>query len=1140
LLLELARHPAFQAAATTARFGRSDKLLLSGILPQARALYAVLLRHATDKTLLLITDTNRQAEDLAEAADTFYRMLSTERQRGPVVVPAYDVDPYEGLSPHPDLGEKRAIGLWRLAAESAAGAGRTPLVIAPVGAALWKTGPPEYYRGLCCQLTRGEEMALDLVAGDLDRLGYLRQEPVEMVGQYSVRGGILDAFGPDSPRPVRIEFFGDQVESIRQFDIETQRSVLAVDETRLLALTEHAAPQDGGEPGWEFSPRPGPPRAGSILDMLPEAVVVYDERAKVAAAAESLWERLEAGHARARESRRDAAPPHEYCWTLEEWRERAARLTEICLEELDLETAAPALHISTRPTTRYQGNMPQCMREIQARIEDGGRTVFFGASAGEVERLADMLNDYGIGFQLGLRDPASAASRYLEEKAYLAGEVSSVTLLEGPVRRGAEFPESKLVIYGSADLFEVSDLVARPPKALSRLSTFLSDFQDLKPGDYLVHVEHGIARYGGVHTIGQDGRAEEFMLLEYADNARLYVPLSRLDLVQKFRAPDGTHPALDRLGGATWGRTKTKIKARMRDMAAELVRLYAERKLAPGFGYSPDSNWQREFEDGFEFTETADQVTALREIKRDMETASPMDRLLCGDVGFGKTEVAMRSAFKTLGDGKQVAVLAPTTVLAFQHFETFKQRFAAFPVKTEMISRFRSAKEIQQILAELADGKVDILIGTHRLLSKDVAFRDLGLLVVDEEQRFGVRHKERLKQMQMGVDVLTLSATPIPRTLHMSLVGLRDMSVIETPPKDRLAIQTVVAPFSDELVRGAVAQELDRSGQVYFLHNRVETIWEMAAKIQTLAPRARIAVGHGQMGERDLEKVMLQFMRHESDVLVCSTIIENGLDIPLANTIIVNRADRFGLSELYQLRGRVGRSNRRAYAYLLVPPDQELTPLARKRLAALKEFSELGAGFKIAALDLELRGAGNLLGGEQHGHIAAVGFEMYCRMMEDAVRELRGEKPVVTGTVTLHLRIDIRIPADYIAEESQRLRTYKRIANLDTEEARRKIREELQDRYGPAPEPVANLLEYAALKLAAEQIRARAIERRGDRVSVEFAPDARVDPGKLAAFVAQTPGAEFTPGGVLKFVAKADSDAATIAAVRDVLLAVRV
>src|SRR5713226_8064364 len=541
-----------------------------------------------------------------------------------------------------------------------------------------------------------------------------------------------------------------------------------------------------------------------------------------------------------------------------------------------------------------------------------------------------------------------------------------------------------------------------------------------------------------------------------------------MDLVQRFRGAGDSSPQLDRMGGATWTRTKTRVKAKMRDMAEELLKLYAGRKLAKGFTFSPDSNWQREFEDAFEFTETRDQRSAIVDIKRDMENAEPMDRLLCGDVGFGKTEVVMRAAFKALGDGKQVAILAPTTVLAFQHFETFKRRFQPFPVRVAMLSRFVPPKELKQVVADIAEGKVDIAIGTHRLLSKDVEFKDLGLVIVDEEQRFGVKHKERLKQLKQTVDVIAMSATPIPRTLHMSLLGLRDMSVIETPPKDRLSIQTVVAPMNPDLIKSALELELNRGGQVYYVHNRVDSIWARAVMIQELVSQARIGVGHGQMGEAELERTMLRFMRHEYDILVSTTIVENGLDIPLANTMIIENAERYGLSELYQLRGRVGRSNRRAYAYLMVPMDTELSEIARKRLAALKEFSDLGAGFKIAALDLELRGAGNLLGGEQHGHINSVGFDMYVRLLEETVKELKGEEVPIEIHATINLGLDIRIPPEYIADEHQRLRAYKKIADAGSAEQVQKVIDELADRYGPSPEAVSNLLKFSLLKSQAQ------------------------------------------------------------------------
>jgi transcription-repair coupling factor (superfamily II helicase) len=569
-------------------------------------------------------------------------------------------------------------------------------------------------------------------------------------------------------------------------------------------------------------------------------------------------------------------------------------------------------------------------------------------------------------------------------------------------------------------------------------------------------------------------------------------------------------------------------------MAEQLLALYAARKTAQGFAFSSDGNWQREFEDAFEFEETQDQNLAIADIKKDLEKPAPMDRLLCGDVGYGKTEVAMRAAFKVIADGKQVAVLAPTTVLAFQHYETFKKRFAAFPANIEMLSRFRTAAEQKKVLAELEAGRVDAVIGTHRLLSKDVQFQDLGLLIIDEEQRFGVAHKERLKEMRKNVDALSLSATPIPRTLHMSLVGLRDMSIIETPPRDRLAIQTSVASFSEELVRKAIETELERDGQVYFIHNRVESIYSLASLVKKLVPKARVVVGHGQLGEKELEQAMLKFVRDEADVLVATTIVENGLDIPRANTILINRADRLGLSELYQLRGRVGRSNQRAYAYLLVPPQTVLSEVARKRLSAMKEFSELGAGFRIAALDLELRGAGNMLGRQQHGHIEAVGFDIYTQMLERAVSKLKGEEAAPELRTTLSLGLDVRIPQDYIPSENLRLRTYKRISSIKTDDEKTDVAKELEDRFGPRPLSVTNLLEYAALKSICERLRISTVERQGNRLAVRFHPETPLDPAALVSVVRSRSGIRLDPSGVLWMELQRGEP--VVAALRNVLL----
>ena len=583
-----------------------------------------------------------------------------------------------------------------------------------------------------------------------------------------------------------------------------------------------------------------------------------------------------------------------------------------------------------------------------------------------------------------------------------------------------------------------------------------------------MHVDHGIGQFVGLKQIAVGDDVKEFLELRYHGDDKLFVPVERLDLIQKYSG--GTRPPLDRLGGTTWERAKTKVKKAMRDMAEELLKLYAARRAVPGHAFSADTHWQEEFEGAFPYELTVDQAAAVTDIKRDMESSMPMDRLLCGDVGYGKTEVAMRAAFKAVMDGKQVAVLAPTTVLAFQHLKTLTERFSAFPTRIDMVSRFRSKQEIAESLEGLRAGRVDIIVGTHRLLSKDVQFRDLGLLVVDEEQRFGVTHKERIKQMRKKVDVLTMTATPIPRTLNMSLVGIRDMSVIETPPRDRLAIQTNVVKFDADVIARAIRTEIARGGQIYFVHNRVESIFSMGNLLQRLVPEARVVIGHGQMNEDVLERAMLDFMAHKFDVLLATTIVENGLDIPNANTIVINRADRYGLSQLYQLRGRVGRSDRPAYAFLLIPPEQSLSPVARKRLAAIKEFSDLGSGFRVAALDLEIRGAGNLLGGQQSGHIDAVGFEMYMKLLEDTIRELKGEDLEDDVRAVVNLKVDFRLDEAYVPDMNQRLTIYRRVAAARTEDEIATIVDEVRDRYGTPPTALLNLADYARIRVLADTI----------------------------------------------------------------------
>ncbi len=1161
--------------------GGTGRRRVSGLTFTARALYLPFFVRAANAPCVIIVADNKAAEALHAAVLSACELTGAIPAESVLRLPAHDVLPFENLSPHPEIQETRAATLWKIATNQAR------LVIAPVEAACMRLFPRDYYRALTLHLKLGEEYMPDMVVEHLLSVGYTKVDVVEMPGQVTLRGGILDVYSPEMDRPVRIDFFGDEIESIRKFDPETQRSSSPLDDALFLPLTETpvtekllaainarltragtaGAALEGGEeptellthvstrtgeatifPGWEFFA----PVAGAnltLLDLLsasgPAAPrVLIEEPAMVKNQGERWWNKVEQRHDRSGIGNL-VRPEDIYLspWDLHD------RLRAFCGADLDQLGAVDVLEadrsdlsevdFATRPTQRFHGSIPALIDALNALMKQEARILLTAPNQGEVERLAGLLQEYHLPYRLGSRSEAHGSANIYSESSYLAGhsiDLRTPVIVKTTIAAGVQILDldkttaSQLIIFGAQDLSDDADVTARPiRRGKSKAAAFISDFRDLAVGDYVVHVEHGISRYCGLRVIEEDsGIPLELMILEFADEAKLYVPLTRLDLIQKYRSSEtGPAPELNKLGTQGWQKTKARVKKAMADMTAELLKLYAQRKAAQGTPFSPDTNMQHEFEDAFDFNETDDQITAIADIKRDMESTQPMDRLLCGDVGYGKTEVAMRAAFKAVQDGKQVAVLTPTTVLSFQHYESFKRRFANFPVNVEMISRFRTPKEQKIILEKAEQGKVDILIGTHRILSKDLKFQDLGLLVVDEEQRFGVRHKERLKQMRAAIDVLSMSATPIPRTLHMSLIGLRDMSVIETPPKDRMAIQTIVAKFDEKL----------------------ETIYDIASKIRELVPQARIVIGHGQLPEAELERVMLAFMNHEYDVLVATSIIENGLDIPLANTILINRADRHGLSELYQLRGRVGRSNRRAYSYLLIPPETELTEIARRRLAALKEFSDLGAGFKIAALDLELRGAGNMLGGEQSGHIEAIGFELYTTMLEEAVRKMKGEEEAPAhATTTINLGISVRIDSDYIPEENQRLRMYKRIAGSQTQAELAEVRDELQDRYGTPPEAVLNLLAAGEIRLRCEQLGISQLDRKRTQIElpnpngnrkqpiksfvemlhVKFAavnagPDelakAAIDPATLMKLVSRNAkrGAQFTPQGTLRW-----------------------
>ncbi len=1143
---------------------------VSGLTNTARSLYIPLLARAAKQPVIVVVADNKAAEALEMTLRAGCELTGAVDPNRVVRLPAHDVLPFENLSPHPDVQEQRAAALFKLAT------GAVSILIAPAEAAALRLFHRDYYASLAVTVRRGEEVDVEVLTGHLASVGYTQMDLVEMPGQFTRRGGILDVYSPEIDRPVRIEFFGDEIDTIRKFDPETQRSQSGLDETQLLPLTETPVTEhllaavharlskqrvqvaEGGTPeeeemaieaeaaggvsvfpGWEFFSSV----AGAehhLLNLLPRSVLFVEEPAMVRNQIDRWWNKVEQRHERSGIG--SLIRPEDIYLRPEVLQGLLESHPGLDLDQLgaidvlDEDNTLGEIAVNSRPTLRFHGSIPALVDQLKNLIAAEQRIVLAAPTQGDVERTASMLREYQVPYRLGSRIVQHGAE--LEEASYLAGDMRVPVIVRTQIASGVSFPDANLVLFGANDMSDDADVAARPEPKKSKTAAFLSDFRDLAIGDYVVHVEHGIAQYQGLKEIVQDGLAVEFMILEFAEQAKLYVPLTRLDLIQKYRSTDtGPAPVLNKLGSQQWVKTKARVKKAMRDMAAELLKLYAQRHTAQGTSFSPDNDFQREFEDSFDYRETDDQLTAISAVKQDMESTTPMDRLLCGDVGYGKTEVAMRAAFKAVQDGKQVAILTPTTVLAFQHFETFKKRFSQFPITVEMISRFRTPKEQKVILEKVETGKVDILIGTHRILSKDIKFQDLGLLVVDEEQRFGVRHKERLKQMRKEIDVLAMSATPIPRTLHMSLVGLRDMSVIETPPKDRMAIQTVVAKFDEKIIRSAIEVELERGGQVYFVHNRVETIYEIASRIQELVPGARVVVGHGQMGEKDLEGVMLAFMHHEFDVLVATTIIENGLDIPLANTIVINRADRHGLSELYQLRGRVGRSNRRAYSYLLIPPERELTDIARRRLAALKEFSDLGAGFKIAALDLELRGAGNMLGGEQSGHIEAVGFELYTSMLEAAVKEMKGEGGEERPSTQLNLGIALRIDESYVAEENQRLRLYKKIAGAENEKAIADLRAEMEDRYGALPDATVYLLEAATLRLECERLGIAQIDRKRTELQIRFTEKAAIDPQHLMRLVARNAkrGAQFTPQGLLKFPLAATRPDDVLLEIRDLL-----
>lgn len=1114
------------------------RIVVPGLKGSSPALFVAELVRAGLDTPLVIAPTQ-------EAAEEFCRELAffSGGDLHAALFPAWDAAPFSATSPHPDVTGARLDTLFRLQN------GLSRITVMPVAAALQRLLPRKTLNDSSCYLQAGEDFERDDLLARLIRMGYANVPLVEDRGTFAVRGGILDIFPPNLRAPVRIEFFGDTAETMRAFDPLTQRSLQPVEELVLLPsrelllsdeVLEDIAPRlkklcdDLDIPanrrrtiledlqnvvyfqGVDFLQPLLHPGLETIFDYAPAAPLILLDPEAINYAILTLGDEIEAGVVKAAAEGLPHSPAGELFLADPELKSIIAGRRVVELSGLLMDAPGEPANV-TIPCQENSDLRVSVSKEsshalaplahtLRGWLDNGQRVAIACHQLPQAERLKDLLTPYNIPCTIseaGFHDLVAAAPDRTPAQPI-------ITVLIGDISRGFRLPDSRLILIAEEELF--GKRVRRRGVSEMRKKQLLASLAELKPGDYMVHIDHGIGLYRGLQHISVGSVAGDFLLLEYAGSDKLFLPVDRLGLVQRYVGPEGSAPSLDKLGGVSWEKSKGKARKNIEELAGELLEIYAKRQLSEGYSFSPPDEMYREFEASFAWEETPDQLTAIQDVLADMQHSKPMDRLVCGDVGYGKTEVALRGAFKSALDGKQVGILVPTTILAQQHYETFRERLKDYPVTVEVLSRFRTAKEQKAIIERLKKGDIDIIIGTHRLLQKDVAFKDLGLMIIDEEQRFGVKDKERLKSFRAVVDVMTLTATPIPRTLYMSMMGIRDLSIIDTPPVDRLAVKTIVSRFSEELIREAVMRELRRGGQVFFVHNRVQTIGKRAELLAQLVPEAKIAVGHGQMGEHELEKVMLGFMHGETNLLLCTTIIESGLDIPNANTLIVDHADKFGLSQLYQLRGRVGRSTQRGYAYLLIPGEAAISSDARERLRVLQEISELGAGFRIATHDMEIRGAGDMLGNRQSGTVTEIGFELYNQMLEETIARMRGEEMVEHVEPEINLKVPAFIPEAYVKDAGQRLVIYKKLTQAESEEDVLDVQNEVLDRFGKYPLATSYLFEIMKLRVMLKRLIVRQIDFDGKAVIISFHPRTPASPDTIIGMMRSEPKKyQFTP-----------------------------